>query len=97
VARRIADAIPRGRVVVTGTIRETATVRVGGTPSCLLMLDDGSGRVDLVFVGQSRVPGLVKGARCTVEGTARMRGGRNVILNPLHRFEPSDDQHHRSP
>ena len=37
-----------------------------------------------------RVPGLTTGARCTVEGTVRMKGGRPVIWNPLYRLEPAD-------
>ena len=90
VARRVADASPRGRIVVTGTIHQGSNRRVGGTASSYLLLDDGSGRMGLLFVGRQKVPGLTTGARCTVEGTVTMKGGRPVIWNPLYRLEPAD-------
>jgi hypothetical protein len=90
VARKIADAVPRGRVIATGTIRDTATVSVGGTRSCSSVLDDGSSRVVLLFVGRPTIPGMVSGARCSIEGTARVQGGRLVVWNPLYRFEQPD-------
>ena len=52
------------------------------------VLDDGTGRIDLLFVGRDQVPGLVPSARCDVEGTARMEHGRLTPRNPLYRLRP---------
>jgi hypothetical protein len=54
------------------------------------VLFDGSGEVGLLFLGRSSVPGIEVGARCTVEGTARMRSDRLVLWNPIYRLEASE-------
>jgi hypothetical protein len=91
VAHRIADAIPRGRVVLTGTIRSELVVDWYGTVSYVCLLDDGTGEIGLFFLGQRRVAGMVVGTRCTVEGTARMADRRLMVWNPLYRIEPGND------
>jgi hypothetical protein len=91
VARRLADAAPRHRVVVTGTVCGTGTARsgaLGPRGSFWCELDDGTGRIGLLFLGRSDVPGLTHGVRCTVEGTARPERGGLVLWNPLYRLEP---------
>jgi hypothetical protein len=49
--------------------------------------DDGSGQLDLLFIGRARVPGLVAGTRCTLEGTVRTEGTLFVVWNPLYRID----------
>ena len=95
VARRVADAEPRGRVRLTGIVRSAEVARIGGAPALRCVLDDVTGEIALLFIGRERVPGMVPGAVCTVEGTARpeqaQRGvstGRILVIwNPLYRFE----------
>jgi RecG-like helicase len=91
VAYKIADAIPRGRVVVSGTVRSAQVVDRYGTRSYVCLLDDGTGEIGLFFLGQRRVAGMVVGTRCTVEGTARMADRRLMIWNPFYRIEPGND------
>ncbi len=91
-AQRVADAQPRGRVVVTGTIVASSTTVLGGGVSYCCVLSDGSGEIGLLFIGRRAVPGLVVGARCTVEGTARMGSGQLELWSPLYRLEPPDYQ-----
>lgn len=88
VARRIADAAPRHRVVATGTVREVRIVDVGPAASCRVVVDDGTREMSLVFVGRPEVAGVEKGTRLTFEGTARMDDGRLVVWNPRYRLEP---------
>lgn len=88
VARKIAQAVPRGRVVVTGVIYSTEVTKQRGTPSYECLMDDGTAEIGLLFLGRRSVAGIVVGTRCTVEGTARMEGGRLVVWNPLYRIEP---------
>jgi len=89
VARRVADASARGRVVITGTVRSAETITVDGTLSYRCAIDDGSGELDVLFVGQVSIAGLRVGARCSVEGTAQP--GRTVLWNPLYRLEAVAD------
>jgi len=90
VARKISDALPRGRVVVSGVIETTGLNVDYGTASFECTLDDGTGRIVLVFLGRRSVAGISVGSRCTVEGTAKMDSGRLVVWNPLYRIEPAD-------
>ncbi|MBV9659634.1 MAG: hypothetical protein JO337_00600 [Acidimicrobiales bacterium] len=92
VARKISQAQPRGRLVVTGTISGAGVVDIGGSRSGSYTLDDGTGQVELVFLGRPKVAGLSCGVRLTVEGTSRMDRGKLVVWNPLYRIEPSDDR-----
>ena len=87
VARRISQAGSRGRVVVTGTVRGAAVIDTGGSRSGSYVFDDGTGMIDLVFLGRPTVRGLSCGTRCTIEGTARLHQGKLVIWNPLYRIE----------
>ncbi len=90
VARKIADAAPRRRVVVTGIITSTQ-IRIHGTPSYHCLFDDGTGQIGLLFLGRRSVAGMVVGTRCTIEGTAQLDGSRLVVWNPVYRIEPGND------
>lgn len=89
IARRISEAVPRGRVIVSGVIRTAVAKASHGSASYVCTLDDGTGELGLVFLGRRHVAGLVAGERCTVEGTAMMDGGRLLVWNPRYRFEQS--------
>jgi hypothetical protein len=75
-------------MVVTGTITDTDVANWRGQVAHFYRLDDGTGCLTLVFSGVRPIPGLVPGARCTVEATALSNGaGALVLWNPLYRFE----------
>ncbi len=87
IARRIADVRARRRVVVTATVLDAQCCIWRGSGAQAFDLDDGTGRLTVVFGGLRSVPGMVPGARCTVEGTA-LADERGVVLwNPFYRFE----------
>jgi len=70
-------------VATTGTVVATSSGWGGRGPSGFrCMLDDGTGRVVLVFVGRERVPGIEVGARCRIQGTAWVQQGQLTIWNP---------------
>jgi len=87
VARSIADAVPRARIVVRGEIVEVGVDTLGTAPTFRCRLDDGSGHLDVFFIGRTSIPGLLAGTRCTVEGTARAEGPLLVVWNPLYRID----------
>jgi hypothetical protein len=90
VAYKVADAQPRGRVAVTGTITGVDTVNMHGATSSRYVLDDGTGQLDLLFLGRPRVAGLSTGTCCTAEGRARLDHGGLVVWNPFYRIEPPE-------
>ncbi|HEX4863753.1 MAG TPA: hypothetical protein VFV02_06755 [Acidimicrobiales bacterium] len=87
IARKVIDAEPRGRAVVTGLIVDVDRIFVGGNASGRFVLDDGTGQVELVFLGRPNVAGLSFGTCLTVEGTVRIEDSRILIWNPLYRIE----------
>jgi len=84
-------ALNRSRVAVGGVIvsvvEPAEEIRSPRPRGYRCVLDDGTGQIDLLFLGRDRVPGLSVGARCHIEGTARMDHGRLTVWNPLYRLE----------
>jgi hypothetical protein len=80
--------IPRERVSLTGVIRDTTTVSVGGSPSyrCVLATDEGD--LDLLFLGRAAIAGLTVGTRCEIQGTVVVHCGRLAVWNPRYRLLP---------
>ncbi len=88
VARRVADARARERVVVTGKVVDAQRCIWRGSGAQAVGLEDGTGRLTIVFGGVRSVPGMIPGACCTVEGTALADERGIVLWNPFYRFEP---------
>ena len=86
---RVADARPRARVVLAGTIRATETATAGGSPLFRCVLADGTGEADLLFLGRSRVGGLTAGTYCRAQGRAAVRHGRLAVWNPRYAAGPA--------
>lgn len=85
VARTVAEAAPRRRAVLTGSLRAVRE-RVTPAPCCDAVLDDGTGAITLRWVGRRHLPGIDCGRAVTVEGTVLDQHGLLVLLNPLYRF-----------
>jgi len=77
--------------VVTGLIVDVDRVFVGRSASSRFVLDDGTGQVELVFLGRPDVAGFSLGSCLTVEGTVRIEDSRLVIWDPLYRMEEEND------
>lgn len=90
VAHQIASADPRRRLIVSGTVVFTETISASEGKTYRCVITDGTGEVDLLFVGREDIPGLNAGAACTAEGTLGREGGRLIIWNPAYRLEPLD-------
>jgi len=91
VVRKVSEIEPRMRLVVTGLVVSSGTQHVGESLSARYTIDDGTGQIDLLFLGQPSVGGLSEGAFVTVEGTVMSDNTRNVIWNPMYRIEPAID------
>lgn len=69
-------------VVIYGVLR-TVTLRPrAGTPTLEAQLFDGSGTVDLVWLGRRRIAGIEPGRQLIVRGRLTIYDGRRTIFNP---------------
>lgn len=90
VARRVAEAHERHLIGVAGRIVSACRVRHGSGPAYRCQLDDGTGTIDLLFVGRREIPGMVVGTRCTIAGTVQRDAHGLVAWNPWYRLEGCD-------
>jgi hypothetical protein len=93
VARSIADAGPRQRLVSQGSVRRVS-VRTSPWLRCEVDVDDGTGVVRLCFMGRRGVPGVEPGATIAFEGTTQAaRADTLLVLNPLIRVVTAAPRH----
>lgn len=85
--RPIGKVRPQERVAVRGVIVASTPMALRGCPACRCALTDGTGELDLMFLGRIEVPGLEQGRRCIAEGTAAVRDDRIVLWNPRYQIE----------
>jgi two-component system sensor histidine kinase KdpD len=89
-ATRISSVRGRDRVRVTGTIVSAQTIAVGSGLAYRCVLADGTGELDLLFLGRPAIAGLAAGARCSIEGIVTERGGRLAVWNPRYQVQPAE-------
>ena len=73
----------REQAVVEGRIEQLVVETVHGVPSLVAVVGDGTGRLDLLFLGRRRVGGVELGAQVRAAGLAAAHRGRLTMLNPL--------------
>lgn len=93
---RIADAISGVQVHVRGTVQSGRQIPIGSGYAYDATISDGSGQLDLLFLGRHQVPGLGAGARCRVTGRAAAHGGRLVVWNPRYELELAAAPHNQT-
>ncbi len=85
----IEDAPDRERVVVQGTLK-TVTLRPrGGVPALEAELYDGTGSINVVWLGRRRIGGVNPGRGIRVEGRIGTHDGDRVMYNPRYYLRPS--------
>src|SRR5712671_1530202 len=96
-AIRAGGQADRPRVQVAGTVQVIRHDRIGGMPAMEAELQqapgrDGSGRVDLVWLGRASIPGIEPGTTVVAEGRLAVRRGRTTMFNPRYelRFAGTD-------
>lgn len=85
----IADLRPQSQVSVQGMIRSAGTVTVGGGLAYHFTLVDGSGELDVLFLGRSRMAGLQPSTRIIAKGTVGSYDGKLALWNPRYAVEPA--------
>jgi hypothetical protein len=79
----------RSQVCVVGMLRTVTIQPRGGSPSLQAELWDGSGTVDVIWIGRRRIPGIEPGRVIRAEGRITLRDGRRVLFNPRYELRPS--------
>jgi len=78
----IAEALPRTRVVLQGTIALITLNPRSGKRWLEAQLRDGTGTVTLIWMGRRMIPGLQPGRLVRVRGLISDVAGRPAIYNP---------------
>jgi hypothetical protein len=79
----------RERVRVAGTLR-TVTLRPrAGVPALVAELYDGSGSINLVWLGRRQIPGIEPGRALIASGRVTRDGEQPVIFNPRYELRPA--------
>lgn len=83
-ARPCSTAAAGEIVTVTGRLRSVIYTPSEKSPALTAELFDGSGALQLVWLGQRRIPGIEPGRRLTVRGRVAERSGQCAIFNPWY-------------
>jgi amino acid transporter len=73
-----------GKVTVEGKVRVTEIRPVERNSVLAVEINDSTGNLTAMFYGRSHIPGLICGARVRFIGSARIRGGQPVMINPAY-------------
>ncbi len=93
-ATSLATVAHRDHVHVTGKVHSVRVQPLRGTPTFELTLVDGSGALDVVFLGRRSIAGITPGVTLSVEGAVGEHRGRLAMLNPEYRILlPSAEPH----
>jgi amino acid transporter len=87
----IHQAEPRQRVSIAGRIRAVRVQPRAGVATLQCTIDDGTGEINLVFLGRRHVAGLAPGVIIAATGTVGERSGRREILNPEYELLGSSE------
>ena len=89
VAATLIEACPGGcEVTVAGVLRSLTIRPVGATPALEAELYDGSGVIDLVWLGRRAIVGIEAGRRLVVTGRLTGGQGRHRMYNPKYALRP---------
>ena len=78
----------RSRASVSGVIRSVTLRPREGVPALEAELYDGSGALDLVWLGRREIAGVTPGRRLKIEGLVCMIDGRRTVFNPRYELRP---------
>ncbi len=84
----VAQLPDRQRVTVAGVVRSVTLRPVEGVPALEAQLYDGSGTLDLLWLGRRTIAGIEPGRRLRAEGLVASVNGRRTIYNPRYELRP---------
>ena len=78
----------RARATVSGVLRSVTLRPREGVPALEAELYDGSGSLDLVWLGRRQIHGVEPGRRLRAEGLVCTVDGRRTVFNPRYELAP---------
>lgn len=88
---RIADLTRCGVAQVTGTVHSLAVPPRETRPELRIELYDGSGILELIWLGRRSIAGIAPGSYLTVTGRVAGEDDRMVMYNPGYDLLPAHD------
>jgi hypothetical protein len=82
----VAAAGERSISRVNGNLASVRSRRSGSAPALEAELDDGSGVMRLVWMGQRQITGIEPGRGLIAEGRVGIQRGRKTMYNPRYRL-----------
>jgi amino acid transporter len=73
-----------GKVTVEGKVRVMEIRPVERNSVLAVEINDSTGNLTAMFYGRSNIPGLICGGRVRFTGSARIKGGQPVMINPAY-------------
>jgi amino acid transporter len=73
-----------GKVTVEGKVRVVEIRPVERNSVLAVEINDSTGNLTAMFYGRSHIPGIICGSRVRFTGSARIRGGQPVMINPAY-------------
>jgi RecG-like helicase len=87
-AQRVIDCRRGQEVTVVGTLRSVECNGKGSAGGVRAELFDGTGIVELVWLGQRRIPGIESGRTLRVQGRlGKLDNGAKAIFNPHYEIK----------
>ncbi|MCL2091015.1 MAG: OB-fold nucleic acid binding domain-containing protein [Micrococcales bacterium] len=83
----VAELPDRHRASASGVLRSVTLRPREGVPALVAELYDGSGSLDLVWLGRREIAGIVPGRRLVVEGMVTRLDGRRAVYNPRYQLK----------
>jgi hypothetical protein len=84
----VASLRNRQRAQVSGVLRSVTLRPREGVPAMAAELYDGSGALDLVWLGRREIAGIVPGRRLVADGLVCVVDGRRTVFNPRYELRP---------
>src|SRR5918997_3779289 len=88
----VCDLTARRRGSAAGVLRSVVLRPREGVPTVEAELYDGSGSLDLVWLGRRTITGIEPGRRICVEGMVCDVDGRRTVFNPRYELSPRADE-----
>lgn len=82
----------RRRAELYGVLRSVTLRPRKGVPALEAELYDGTGSVDVVWLGRRRIAGIEPGRRVRLEGFVSKRDGNAVMYNPRYELAPKQGE-----
>ncbi len=87
-ASRVCEVTERKKASLYGVLRSATFPAPTGPGSFSATLFDGTGSIDVVWLGRKSVPGIKAGIRLAVQGMVVSRSNGLCIINPTFQIEP---------